>query len=229
MKKYCIYLHRNKINNKIYIGQTCQKPEYRWNHGEGYKLSPRFYAAIKKYGWENFEHKILYTNLSLEQANILENKLIEQFDTTNINYGYNLDKGGNNKGTNEITKKKQSVSALLRPIVTESTKNKLSDIGKGRKRSEETKNKISQAAKIREQERKGRKERPVMCLNTLEIFSSCRKAADWCGLAGTSGISSVCRNGKQKTAGVHPITKEKLKWRYLTEEEENEIRNTKTK
>lgn len=229
MKKYCIYLHRNKINNKIYIGQTCQKPEYRWNHGEGYKLSPRFYAAIKKYGWENFEHKILYTNLSLEQANILENKLIEQFDTTNINYGYNLDKGGNNKGTNETTKKKQSISALSRPIVTESTKNKLSEIGKGRKRSGETKNKISQAAKIREQEKKGRKERPVMCLNTLEIFSSCRKATDWCGLAGTSGISLVCRNGKQKTAGVHPITKEKLKWRYLTEEEENEIRNTKTK
>ena len=37
MNNYIIYKHINKINGKIYIGQTCQKPEYRWNHGKGYK------------------------------------------------------------------------------------------------------------------------------------------------------------------------------------------------
>lgn len=46
-KKFVIYKHTNLINNKIYIGQTCQKPEYRWgSEGQGYKNSPHFYAAI---------------------------------------------------------------------------------------------------------------------------------------------------------------------------------------
>ena len=56
-----------------------------------------------------------------------------------------------------------------------------------------------------------------MCLNTGERFPSLRSAADWCGLVGVSGISSVCKHGKQKTAGIHPITKEKLRWEYVNE------------
>lgn len=46
-KKFVIYKHTNLINNKIYIGQTRQKPEYRWgSEGQGYKNSPHFYSAI---------------------------------------------------------------------------------------------------------------------------------------------------------------------------------------
>ena len=44
---YTIYKHINKINNKIYIGVTKQKPEQRWAHGEGYKNNTHFYSAIK--------------------------------------------------------------------------------------------------------------------------------------------------------------------------------------
>ena len=46
MKMGVIYMHRNLINNKVYIGQTIQKPEYRWNEGKGYKGSSLFYNAI---------------------------------------------------------------------------------------------------------------------------------------------------------------------------------------
>lgn len=36
-KEYCIYIHINKINNKVYIGQTSQfPPSKRWLGGEGY-------------------------------------------------------------------------------------------------------------------------------------------------------------------------------------------------
>jgi len=36
---YCfIYMHKNKINNKVYIGYTTQKkPNDRWANGCGYK------------------------------------------------------------------------------------------------------------------------------------------------------------------------------------------------
>lgn len=226
MNNYCIYIHINKINQKVYIGQTCQKPEYRWNNGEGYKGSPRFYSAIQSYGWDNFEHIVLYTQLSLKQANAIETKLIQQYNSTDSNFGYNLDSGGKNKGTNIETRIKQSVSAQNRPIVSQQTKEKLSQNGKGKVRNEITKQKISESAKQRERERKGKKKIPVLCINTGMIFPSCREAADWCGLVGVSGISSVCKQGKQKTAGVHPETQEKLKWRYLTPEEEKLINNS---
>ena len=45
---YKVYMHKNKINGKIYIGQTCQEPERRWMNGEGYKTQSLFYNAIKK-------------------------------------------------------------------------------------------------------------------------------------------------------------------------------------
>lgn len=221
-KKYIIYEHINKINGKRYIGQTSQKPEYRWNHGEGYKNSTYFYSAIKKYGWDNFEHNILYVDLTKEEANKKEQELIKKYDLTNRTNGYNSDEGGNNKTPSLETRMKQSISAQNRPIVSEETKKKLSELSKGTIRSEKTKEKMSQAAKQREEEKKqrGRKrERKVKCLNTGEIFESCRKAANWCGLVGTSGIASVCNKGKQKTAGVHPLTKEKLKWEYVDENE----------
>lgn len=138
---YCIYKHINLINGKIYIGQTCQKPEYRWNHGNGYKGSPRFYSAIQKYGWKNFKHEILFSNLTLEEANEIEDSLIKEYKSNSLEYGYNLDNGGKNKGTSEETRFKQSKAALNRAPVSKETKLKLSTISKGRKDSEETRNK----------------------------------------------------------------------------------------
>ena len=66
-KKYIIYMHKNKINGKMYIGQTCQTLEQRSQaNGGHYKSCSLFYKAIQKYGWNNFEHIILKENLTLE-------------------------------------------------------------------------------------------------------------------------------------------------------------------
>lgn len=65
---YTVYQHKNKINGKVYIGITKQAPEERWNNGKKYKSSPHFYAAIQKYGWDNFEHNILFQNLTKEET-----------------------------------------------------------------------------------------------------------------------------------------------------------------
>ena len=107
-KNYYIYKHTNKINGKVYIGQTCQKPEYRWNHGKGYKECPHFYDAILKYGWENFEHEIIETGLTNEEANERETYWINFFNSTNEDFGYNLSLGGLNREFSEETKQKLS-------------------------------------------------------------------------------------------------------------------------
>lgn len=52
--------------------------------------------------------------------------------------------------------------------------------------------------------------RQVLCLNNMQIFDYVREAQEWCG----GGDISGCCKGKQKTAGKHPETGEKLQWMY---------------
>ena len=60
---YTVYMHKNKINGKVYIGITSQQPvKRRWRKGSCYKNCNKFYKAIQKYGWNNFEHIILFEN-----------------------------------------------------------------------------------------------------------------------------------------------------------------------
>ena len=70
-KEYCVYVHIFP-NEKRYVGQTKQKPEYRFNNGEGYNGCPYMYRAIQKYGWENVRHEILIDGISAEQADYYE-------------------------------------------------------------------------------------------------------------------------------------------------------------
>ena len=77
----------------------------------GYYNHKKFYAAIKKYGWDNFSHDILFTGLSEEQACQKEQELIQFYDSKNK--GYNLTDGGEGtKGYHHTasTKKKISIS-----------------------------------------------------------------------------------------------------------------------
>ena len=100
-KCYKIYVHINKTNGKKYIGQTKQSLDQRFRCGEGYKKSPKFYGAIKKYGWDGFEHILLFDGLTLKEANKKEEELIKKYDTTNDSNGYNIACGGDNHAQNE--------------------------------------------------------------------------------------------------------------------------------
>lgn len=92
MDNHLIYMHINVLNHKIYIGQTnkIKKPNYRWQNGHGYKNCPRFYEDIQKYGWDKFEHLILATDLTKEEADNLEQYYINRYNTGDPTYGYNL-------------------------------------------------------------------------------------------------------------------------------------------
>lgn len=111
--KWTVYVHINKVNGKCYVGQTCKKPTARWQNGTGYKTQKHFWSAICKYGWDNFEHEIIASNLTQSEADILEKTLIEKLELTNPINGYNKDSGGNKgKCASEETKIKISLSHM---------------------------------------------------------------------------------------------------------------------
>ena len=93
-EEYQIYIHTNNINGKVYIGLTKQNPKVRWRNGKGYKKNAHFYAAIEKYGWENFSHDFLLRGLTKDQAKQAEKDLIKLYEATNPEKGYNKSEGG---------------------------------------------------------------------------------------------------------------------------------------
>ena len=56
----------------------------------------------------------------------------------------------------------------------------------------------------------------VICLNNNMIFDTISEAKKWAGLKESSGICGCC-NGRYKSAGKHPVTGEKLAWKYYEE------------
>lgn len=169
--KYRVYVHVNKINGKIYIGQTCNSLYVRSGHGSGigYKHCAHFYNAIKKYGWDNFEHIILVDNISLEMANIIEEELISKYNSMDRNIGYNMMSGGGNKvrrqevtdriaeknrHPSEETRRKMSIASKKR-VMTPELKEKIRQSNIGKKRSEEFRQKMREVKQnISEETRK---------------------------------------------------------------------------
>jgi group I intron endonuclease len=91
-KTYTVYRHIFP-NGKCYIGITCAKPYHRrWRSGAGYYNQPKIYRAIQKYGWENILHEILFDNLTVDDANRLEQEMIAKFNS--VENGYNISIGG---------------------------------------------------------------------------------------------------------------------------------------
>ena len=90
---YCVYKHTGPTG-KVYIGITKRNPYKRWNHGRGYIDNRYFYRAIEKYGWDNFTHEIIETKLSQSEAVERERYYIEKYNSTDPEFGYNIEAGG---------------------------------------------------------------------------------------------------------------------------------------
>ena len=96
-----------------------------------------FYNALKKYGWDNFDHEIL-VEARLEELDDLERFYIQKFNSNNKEFGYNLESGGNkNKTFAESTLKKLSKSKIGH-CVDEHTRNKIREKQKGQHHSIDT-------------------------------------------------------------------------------------------
>jgi group I intron endonuclease len=143
-----IYIIKNKINNKCYIGQTIEKDvNTRWK-GHIRRLNtdgcPALYGAFRKYGLEQFDFKIICICFD-EACDELEIQYISKFNSIAPN-GYNLESGGNKNKVFPETCNKISIS-LTGKKHSEERKLKNSNSQKGKKHTEKSKIKMSESRK----------------------------------------------------------------------------------
>lgn len=118
MSEYSVYMHINKQNNMRYVGITSQDVSVRWQNGNGYRKQSHFWRAIKKYGWDGFEHVVVASGLTAEKAYEMETSLISKYKTTDGKFGYNKSTGGESgaKGVERSKKNKTACSAALKRL-----------------------------------------------------------------------------------------------------------------
>lgn len=190
--RWKVYAHVSP-SRKVYIGITSKNPKYRWSNGKGYDRCPKFYNAILKYGWDNIGHYVIASNLTKDEASLIETLLIKFYKKLNLSY--NLTNGG------EGGRLGYSI-----PLNTD-WKNKLSKAHIGLKHSEDTKLRMSINRKGKHQtkewiqKRSVKHYRPIIAIigNKVKEYASIKEASIELNI-NCNNISAVCR-GKRPTAG----------------------------
>lgn len=157
-----LYKITNKINGKIYIGQTVQ-PQKRWSQHKRHSRKPNqiVHHAINKYGAENFKFEVIAMCKSWDDANDIETELVSQYQSL-VPEGYNVALGGINAPKSEEWKAawkkwQQSLSeeewAKINKKRSEATYNQIEKNGHpcfGQKRTEEQRAKMSAAQQAKD-------------------------------------------------------------------------------
>lgn len=146
-----VYKITNKINNKIYIGQTIRSLEERWRGHWKERRSGRYICnALQKYGKSNFSIQIMAYCDNLEALNSVEKYMILKYKSQ-YPFGYNILAGGKNAKHTEETKKKMSDMAKGRKSAfkgkkhSKATKDLIRKSRLGKSMNYATKNKIKHA------------------------------------------------------------------------------------
>ena len=172
-KTIAIYIRRNTVNGKEYVGQSVDSPR-RWR--EEFYGKSAIGGALRKYGAGSFENTILFWVDTQELANWWETSLIDHRKTL-APCGYNIRDGGSNgyslagksEAEREVIRQKQSESGKRRGPASDETRRKaseskqgeknpmygrkhrgetlekMSELGKGRKHTAETRGKQSES------------------------------------------------------------------------------------
>lgn len=128
MRLFCVYIHTFP-NNKVYVGITSQNVKNRWQNGNGYKGNVKMSNAIKKYGWKNIKHEVVFQGLTEQQAKEKEIFLINKLKSTKYEFGYNVSPGGDMHS--EKTRLKISKSHIgIRPNEKSREKMRLAKLGR---------------------------------------------------------------------------------------------------
>ena len=198
---YTVYMHKNKTNGKVYIGITGQNPKIRWNNGIGYRKT-YFSNAIKKYGWDGFEHIILYSGLTKEEACKKEIELIEKYHSNDKEHGYNIANGGAiNNGYHISDERKKHLSEIntgekhpqYHVHRSDETKKKISESRKGIKFTDEHRKKLSDAKKGKIAKNRRQVSQYDLDMNLIKRFDSLEDAQNEVHVC----KSNICRAAKQ--------------------------------
>lgn len=137
MTEGVIYIFKNKINGKIYVGKTTRE-KARYKEHKRASDDSFFHFAIRKWGFDNFEYLILERlkypdrKITNHELDILEKQYISLYGSNNSNKGYNLTDGGEG-GCGCIRRKetrdKMSVSKMgeLNPMKRKEVREKVSN------------------------------------------------------------------------------------------------------
>lgn len=210
--QYKVYKHTTP-GGKIYIGITSQEISKRWQNGLGYANNGYFMRAIKKYGWDNIKHEILFDGLSKEQAEQKEIELISLYNSADRDYGYNISNGGSSTGKHsEETKDKMSETAKARNfsdrLHTKEVVNKRAISQRGHEVSEETRKKIGKANQTTKRADTKRVVQFDLSGNKIKVWNRIMDVQRALGYSNTA-ISRCCRGGRPTAYGYV--------WRYANE------------
>lgn len=126
MKKGTIYIIKNKVNKKVYIGQTTININERFKqHMKNSTINSKnqkFYIAIKKYGKENFYIEALENNIDENKLNEKEIYYIDKYKS--FFNGYNSTKGGKGR----IINKKSDYKKIIELYTKGYSANEISNI-----------------------------------------------------------------------------------------------------
>lgn len=125
---WCVYMHVSQ-SKRVYVGIAKGNPEHRWGqdgikyknkHEDGSYVQPAMAYALDKYpDWNNeWEHKIMYQNLSHQDACQKEMELIDLYHSNVCKWGreangYNMTDGGGGsigRTLSDVTLAKMSTS-----------------------------------------------------------------------------------------------------------------------
>jgi group I intron endonuclease len=128
-KIYSIYMLTSP-SGKSYIGQSCRVEKRLIEHSTKQSRCTAISSAIVKYGWENFKIEILHNNLTVNDANLMENLCISEAHKTLAPAGYNLTSGGKNAVFSAESKNRMSASQTGKSMSEASKlKNSISHLG----------------------------------------------------------------------------------------------------
>lgn len=229
-RKICgIYMIKNKVNNKAYIGQS-NDIYGRWKEHicslrKDNHYNNHLQRAWNKYGADNFDF-IIIEECSEDRLDEREIYWIEKQHT--YDNGYNQTKGGGGmRGFNfdEETRHKMSIAAQNRPPISEDTRQKLREKMLGENNHFYGVRLYGEQNRFYGNHKFAGKNHPrcraVYCYELDEYFWGAKEAQDKYGIH-KADIAKCC-NGKLKSAGKHPITGEKLHWVYVDEMDNSSI------
>lgn len=227
-----IYKITNKLNGKVYIGQTTKTlDQRRKGHIQAAKngVNHHLYNAMNKYGIENFEFEEICRTNSKSELNYLEAKYILEYDS--VRNGYNMGYGGDNNVMDSPIVKDKHDKIMRSDDVRLKISQSMKQYRKENPFTEEHRQKISEKLKgnkhfaghtITEEHKQALNKshyKKVYCIdhnnNIVAKFDSVQKAAQWWF---NNGYNTVKRpndlSNRIKYSNTKNIYIKGLKWIY---------------